>query len=180
MKEREDSEVVKRCLAGETDAFGEIVDRYQKVVFNAVVRMINDADDAQDVAQTVFIKAYENLNSYNPQYKFFSWLYKIAVNEGLNFIRHRKHTDELDVNTRSSDRSPEEAITESELSEPLDKAMKDLKEEYRTVIVMKHLLGLSYKEMSDLLSVPEKTIKSRLFSARQILKDRMIRAKSRM
>jgi RNA polymerase sigma-70 factor (ECF subfamily) len=89
--EQEDKELVRRCLKGEKEAFGTILDRYEKPIYNLVLRMVNDRDDAADLTQTIFVKAYEKLDTYDERFKFFSWLYKIAVNTALNFISHRRH-----------------------------------------------------------------------------------------
>lgn len=171
----QDWKIIKQCLAGQTGNFEELIDRYQKPIFNLSYRMVSDFQDAEDITQTVFIKAYESLNSFNPKYKFFSWIYRMAINETLNVINKKKQLSELDQNIVSHDKLPDTEFEERELSQNIQDALMNLKAEYREVIVLKHLQGLSYKEMSQILSIPEKTVKSRLFSARLLLKDLLIK-----
>ena len=171
----QDWKIIKECLAGETGNFEELIDRYQKPIFNLAYRMMSDIQDAEDVTQTVFIKAYESLNSFNPKYKFFSWIYRMAINETLNVINKKKQLTELDQNVVSHEKSPDTFYEEQELSQNIQDALMNLKAEYREVIVLKHLQGISYKEVSQMLSIPEKTVKSRLFSARLLLKDVLIK-----
>jgi len=171
----QDWKIVKKCLAGETEVFEELINKYQKPIFNIAYRMVYDVQDAEDITQSVFIKAYENLRSYNPKHKFFSWIYRMAINETLNIIHKKKQLSGLDDSMKSQEKSPDSFYEETELSQNIQKALMDLKTDYREVIVLKHLQGLSYKEMSHVLNVPEKTVKSRLFSARQLFKEILIK-----
>jgi RNA polymerase sigma-70 factor (ECF subfamily) len=168
--ERSDRELVRECLDGSERAFGDLVDRYQKVVFNVAYRMVNDYDTAEDITQTVFIKGYERLSSFDPKYKFFSWLYKIAVNESLNQINQRKRMTELSPDMVSDDKRPDEIVSDTELSRKMGEALMELDPNYRTAIVLRHFRNLSYREMSEILEIPEKTVKSRLFTGRQLLR----------
>lgn len=168
--EPSDKELVKRCLDGSEKAFETLVDRYQKVVFNVAYRMLNDYDAAEDITQSVFIKGFEKMNSFNPKYKFFSWLYRIAVNETLNYINRRKRLVELSPNLVSGRKSPEREYREAELSRKMEDAMMELDPKYRIVLVLKHFRECSYKDMSLALQIPEKKVKSRLFTARQLLR----------
>lgn len=171
----DDTILVQRCLNGERDAFGVIVDRYQKVVFNAAFRILNDREDASDITQAVFLKAFENLKSYNGNFRFFSWLYRIAVNESLNFQKQRSRTGLVDEEISSLEKGPEELLQDIELGEQVQSALMTLSVDYRTVIVLNHFHGLSYKEIGFVLDMPEKTVKSRLFTARQLLKECLLR-----
>jgi len=166
----DDSVLVSQCLRGDRKAFEVIVERYQKPVFNLALRIVNDYDDAQDVTQSAFVKAFENLKSYNPKYKFFSWLYRIALNESLNLVHQKKDLEELDEGLESKDKSPEEAYEDVALSEKIRDALMELRVDYRAVVVLKHFQNLSYKEVATILEVPEKTVKARLFTARQLLR----------
>ena len=172
--ERSDKELVKECLAGSEQAFETLVDRYQKVVFNVAYRMVNDYDAAEDITQTVFIKGYERMNSFNPKYRFFSWLYRIAINESLNHISQRKRMTELSPDMVSKDKTPDELYSDTELSRKMGEALMELDPGYRIAIVLKHFRNLSYKEMSDILEIPEKTVKSRLFTGRQLLRQVLV------
>ncbi len=170
----EDFKYVERCLTGDVEAFEEIIDKYRKPVFRLAIRMVKDFDDAEDIAQNVFIKVYERLGTFNPKYKFFSWLYRIAVNETINFCRKKNLIENLADNFESSGNNPEEAFSESELSEKIQAALIRIDFSYRLPLVLRHFLSYSYKEISEILEVPEKTVKSRLFTGRQMLKDELI------
>lgn len=145
MQEPDDKDLVRRCLKGEKKAFETLLDRYQKPIYNVALRMVSSLDDAADLTQTVFIKAYENLRSYDERFKFFSWLYKIAVNSSLNFLEQKKRNDLLGDQDVSQGPVLEEQIEASERIEKLDDAILQLKPEYRIVIVLRHFHDLSYR-----------------------------------
>jgi len=166
--------LVARVLNGETDAFEDIVNRYERTIFNLVYRMTHNYEDARDITQSVFLKAYENLSSYNPSFKFFSWLYRIAINECLNHNNKRKKVDQLDWDPPVREKNPEERAASGELSEQISSALMLLKMPYRTVLVLKHFNDFSYREISEILGIPVKTVKSRLFTARRLLRDQLI------
>lgn len=176
MQEPHDKDLVKRCLKGDQKAFEILLDRYQKPIYNVALRMVNDVDDAADLTQTVFIKAYENLRSYNDRYKFFSWLYRIAVNTSLNFLEQKKRRDLLGDRDIPQEPGVEAELEASERVQKLEDAILELRPEYRIVIVLRHFHDLSYEEMSQILDIPEKKVKSRLFSARQMLREILLKA----
>lgn len=169
----DDNILVRRCLQGDKKAFEEIVDRYQKTVFNAAFRILNDYEDAADVAQSVFIRVYENLEKFSARYKFFSWLYKITVNESLNFLKQRKQIGGIAAEEVADANTPEDLYKDVELSESIQQALMQIGLDYRLVIVLRYFQDLSYNEISYVLDTPEKTIKSRLFTARNLLKNIM-------
>lgn len=166
MAEHDDQWLVKQCLSGNTRAFEALVDRYEVPIFNVVLKMVRNADDAADLTQTAFVKAYEKLHTYNPRYKFFSWFYRIAVNESLNFLNQRKSHDHLDDGLPSAEKNPVEALDQQERDEAIQDALMVLKPDLRIVIVLRHFQDLTYREISQILEVPEKKVKSRLFAAR--------------
>jgi RNA polymerase sigma-70 factor (ECF subfamily) len=171
MKERSDAVLVDQCLKGDNRAFEALVLKYQKPIYNLALRMVRVSEDAEDIVQTVFVKAYEKLDSYNPAHRFFSWLYRIAVNESINFCKRNKKADEYESGVKAAfGPTPEEEYRAGQLGKYVGDAIGRLKVDYRLVIVLKHYHDFSYKEMSDVLQIPEKTVKSRLFSARQQLK----------
>ena len=167
----DDELLVARCLRGETTAFGQLVERYQGPVFNAAYRIVDDYAEAQDIAQTTFIKAYSNLEKFDPERPFFSWLYRIAVNEALNALRRRGRFEPVEKPAVVASPSPEQAVAASEQSQAISAALRVLEPHYRTVIVLRHFLECSYREISEILQLPEKTVKSRLFTARRLLKE---------
>ena len=170
-----DSLLVDRCLNRERKAYEELLDRYESPIFNVAFRILNDYDDAADVTQSVFIKAYEKLHTYNAKYKLFSWLYRIAINESLNYLNQRKKTVPIDDTLTNDERDISDTLDDQITNTMIQKALMQLSIEYRTVITLYHFQNLSYKEMSFVLSIPEKTVKSRLFSARTLLRELMKR-----
>jgi len=176
MKEpRDDAVLVRECLAGDQRAFEKLVRKYQKPLYNLALRMVRDPDDAMDVVQGVFVKVYEKLDSYDEKHGFFSWIYRITINESINFSKRARRADEYESGVTAALAPSQEAAHDAEaLSEEIEKGIAMLKLDYRLVIVLKHYLDFSYQEMADVLAIPEKTVKSRLFSARQQLKEILI------
>jgi RNA polymerase sigma-70 factor (ECF subfamily) len=168
--DEQDRALVKRCLEGKGDAFGGLVDRYQKPLFNVALRMLNNVQDAEDVTQAVFLNAYLRLRSYNPEYRFFSWIYRMAVNESLNTLRRRRRTETLDQahHVRAPGAAPDSA---AEARDRIEKALMCLRPDDRAVVVLKHFVSFSYEEIADVLEIPVRTVKSRLFTARERLRD---------
>jgi RNA polymerase sigma-70 factor (ECF subfamily) len=170
MDDKRDSEIVAQCLRGEGEAFEEFVDKYQKPLFNAVYRITHNYNDAEDICQAAFIKAYENLKTFNPKYKFFSWIYRIAVNESLNYLKQKKRVEELNGKIISNDKNPEDILHESEISEQVQNALMELKPEYRILIILRHFQSCTYDEIAYILDGSVKEVKSRLYMARQQLR----------
>jgi RNA polymerase sigma-70 factor (ECF subfamily) len=175
MMKVDDKILVKRCLQGKKRAFETLVDRYQKIIFNLAYRMTGNYDEAEDITQCTFIKVFERLSTFNPRYKFFSWLYRIAVNESLNLIKSKKGSREVDNSMQISQRTPEQDYIKLELSHKIQQSLMKLEPQYRILILLKHFQYCSYREISDSLDIPEKTVKSRLYIARQQLKDILIK-----
>ncbi|MFT4604572.1 MAG: RNA polymerase sigma-70 factor (ECF subfamily) [Rhodothermales bacterium] len=165
-----DAEIVRECLAGDRDAFGVLVDRHKKVIFNVAFQMLKDRSDAEDAAQCVFIRAYERLGSYNPQFKFFSWIYRMTVNESLNRIRGRRDTTELHESMLvSNPETPDKAVSEAELEDRMGEALMELVPEDRALILLRHYEDMPYRDLGFVFEIPIKTVKSRLFTARRRL-----------
>jgi RNA polymerase sigma-70 factor (ECF subfamily) len=164
----DDSALVTRCLAGDTDAFRPLVERYQRVLFSVALRMLGDYEEANDAAQNAFVRAFEKLATYDRTHKFFSWLYRILVNECLNVKRSRRRQVPLDPRMMASD-DPLEAVHASEVRTRVQTAVAKLPRGQREVIVLRHFADMSYQDIADVLGVPEKTVKSRLYEARQQL-----------
>jgi len=150
-----------------------IVARYERPIFNMAYRMVHNHDDAADVTQAAFVKAFEKIDTFNPAYKFFNWLYRIAVNESINLLNRHKRNRQIEVDLPDHQPTPEENYALNELNLQLQRALKGMSYEHRIVIVLKHLLLLSYRDISEILEISEKTVKSRLYSARQILKKQL-------
>jgi len=146
---------------------------YERPVYNAAYRIVGNPDDAADVTQVVFLKAFEQLDQYKPEFKFFSWIYRIAINESINQIkRNRKHLP-LDEREVSDTRSPVDFVGAGDISRGIQESLMGLQEDYRTVVVLRHFSECSYRQISEILHIPEKTVKSRLYSARQLMKEQL-------
>jgi RNA polymerase sigma-70 factor (ECF subfamily) len=164
-----DQALVEGCRNGNRAAFAMLVARYQKPVYNAAYRVLGNADDAADTAQAVFLKVAERLDDYDPQYKFFSWLYRIAVNESLNLLRRNGREDPLDDEADfpgAESANPEWQLAEVQLSRLVQGALMRMKADDRVVITLRHFSECSYREIGQILDLDEKTVKSRLFEAR--------------
>jgi RNA polymerase sigma-70 factor (ECF subfamily) len=164
----EEGEIIARVLAGDTQAFAFLVDRYQKVVFNVAVRFLQDRDEAEDVAQVVFVKVYQRLSSYDHRLKFFSWLYRITVNESLNHLRQRKPMERVTDQAWVSDAQDE--AEQADTARLIQEAIQELSPDHRAVILLRHFEGLGYDQIAEVLAITEKKVKSRLFTARQTLR----------
>jgi RNA polymerase sigma-70 factor, ECF subfamily len=165
----EDGAAVKRCLNGEPAAFEVLVGRYQQIMFNVALRMLGNYEDARDAAQNTFVKAYEKLGTYDPERRFFSWIYRILMNECLN-LRRRPATEQLaDTGAAVADSSEVDVVEAAERKRDVRQAILSLSPAYREVIVLRHFAALSYEQMSEAIGVPTKTVKSRLHTARQQL-----------
>ena len=162
-------------MGGDAGAFEILLERYERNVFNGALRMVNNRDDASDITQNVFLKVYENLGRFDARYKFFSWIYRITINESINFLRQRKAVDPVDDELPSTQRGPLETLRGTELCEAIQDALMSLKPDHRTVIVLRHFHGCTYSEMSEILEIREETVKSRLFTGRRMLRDLVIR-----
>jgi RNA polymerase sigma-70 factor (ECF subfamily) len=170
MARDDDAMLVEACLRGDRHAFDELVDRYEGPLFSAAYRITGSVEDAMDATQNAFVNAYEKLHTFDPSYRFFSWIYRIAINQSLNLVGRRRDQTAFDDDTPAAEPNPSEVFESTEIRGHLKKALFELEPHYRTVIVLKHLDGFSYREISELLDIPEKTVKSRLFTARQKLR----------
>ena len=175
--DEQDRALVKLYLEGQSHAAGGLVDRYQKLLFNLALRMLNNAQDAEDVTQTVFLNAFLKLRSYDPRYRFFSWIYRMTVNESLNELKRRKRTVPLgDEPAIPAPEATADRTTEAE--DQLSRALTYLKPDDRALVVLKHFLFLSYEEMGDVLEIDVRTIKSRLFTARERLRTALLQGEA--
>jgi RNA polymerase sigma-70 factor (ECF subfamily) len=168
-----DEVLVRQTLAGDTDAFGVLLTRYQKVMYTVALRMLGNAEDAADATQDAFVKAYRGLPTFDSTHRFYSWMYRILVNECLNAIRSRRPVDPIDDEIAGYG-SPFETAAAAERHEQIQAALQRLTPEYRSVVVLRHFAGQSYGEIAAALHIPEKTVKSRLFSARQLLGEMLL------
>jgi RNA polymerase sigma-70 factor (ECF subfamily) len=176
MNNVDDRELIENCMNGDRQAIEGLLFKYEKPVYNAAYRMLNSSEDARDVTQTVFLKVIENLDNYDPRYKFFSWIYRIALNESINCLKKQSRLDTLDREPAATTSGPQEQTGSEQMSQGMQAALMTIKAEYRTVIVLKHFVDCSYEEIGQILNMPEKKVKSRLYTGRQLLKDALTKS----
>lgn len=180
-----DGEIVRRILAGEEDLFESLVRRYQTRVQSHVARMVGNRDDALDLSQEIFVKVFQALDRYNPEFKFSTWLFRIAGNAAIDHLRKRRpRTVPLEVQDpesgrlsspeyRTSDLDPYALLRNTERGDAIASAIESLPAEFRELIALRHFTGLSYEEIAEVKGMPLGTVKNKLFRARAVLKDRL-------
>lgn len=169
MESDADDVLLQRFRHGDREAFTELVIRYRKPVYNAAFWVLKRPEDASDVTQMVFLRVVERLDDYDGQYKFFSWIYRIAINESLNLLRSRGRNDELPEEFDAVDAdalSPEQQLDQAQRSRRLQECLMRLTVNDRVVLTLRHFSELGYGEIAEVLELEEKTVKSRLFEAR--------------
>ena len=164
-------------MRGDREAFEALLVEYEKPVYNAAFRMLNNRDSARDVTQTVFLKVFENFAQFDPSRRFFSWIYRITLNESINWLGKENRLEPLMYETADEGKGPDEELESARVSAKVQAALMTVSTDYRTVVILKHILGCSYAEIGDILNIPEKTVKSRLYTARQQLKDALTGSK---
>lgn len=167
-QDSDDVALVERTAAGEAAAFEVLVHRYERVLFSVALRMLGDYDDARDATQAAFVKAYRRIGGFDRRFRFFSWMYRILLNECLNTKRGRRLYEPLDPDLAAGG-GPLEALEAGERRRRVQRALMALPVEYREVVVLRHFAELSYDGIAATLGVPAKTVKSRLYTARQRL-----------
>lgn len=176
----DDRRLIADCLAGHTSAFGVLVRRYQDRLYNSVVRMVDNAEDAADVVQDAFLNAYQSLNSFKGDSEFFTWLYRIAFNAAISLKRKRKtvlsfNAGDDRITAEPADPSdlfrPGVALERSEEDAQLQAALNRLSPEHRAVLILKELEGQKYEDIAQVLDVPVGTVRSRLHRARMELRE---------
>lgn len=171
MDDPTDAVLIQRSRQGDRRCFEAILKRYERQLYAAAYRIMQNSEDAVDVTQTAFMRAYEHLDRYDPKLPFRSWLYRIAVNEALDQVRARRPAEMLAEEMLDDREGPDEAAIRQQSDGVMQSALMALKLDHRKVIVLKHLQGCSYEEMAQILDCPVKTVKSRLFTARQALRE---------
>ncbi len=180
----DDEGLVARIVAGEEDFFEVLVRRYQSRVLAHVTRMVGNREDALDLSQEIFLKVFGALDRYNPEYKFSTWLFRIAGNAAIDHLRKRRpRTVPLEVQHpdggmssseyRSHDLDPYGELRNLERASAIARAISALPPEFRELITLRHFGGLSYEEIADLKQMPLGTVKNKLFRARAVLKERL-------
>lgn len=169
---RSDNELVEQCLKGDSQAFNYLVERYEVQMYRTALGIVNDVELAKDITQTGFLKSWQKLHSYNSEYKFYSWLYRIIVNESLNRVRGKDN--HLSFNGQlSNEDTPYQQMVKKEENRTLLNCLESLPVDYRVVIQLRHFEELSYKEIAESLDIEIKTVKSRLYTARMQLREKL-------
>lgn len=176
--------LIERSKNGDVSAFEMLIEAYQKKVFNLAYRIIGNYDDANDIAQEAFIRIFRSISGFRGQSSFSTWIYRITTNVCLDEIRKRKNksvqyldddiqTDDGEMQRQiiSDDPLPEEIAERKELRAAINDSLGELKEEYRIIITLRDIQGMSYEEIAKVLDCPTGTVKSRINRARQALKN---------
>ena len=181
----DDRQLIQECLAGRTEAFGQLVERYQDRLYGTLYRALGSADDARDVAQDAFVLAFQKLDTFRGSSAFYSWLFRIAMNAAASHRRKsgarpasvdaaRERTGAEPPDTHPESR-PAHALERSERQILVQQALEELSEEFRTVLILKELEGFRYEEIASLVGCPVGTVRSRIHRARFELRRKLER-----
>ena len=181
MTREEESRIVQKVLRGDVNAFEKLVLEYEKNVYNIALRMTGNSEDASDMTQEAFIKAYNSLQSFRGDSKFSVWIYRIATNVCLDFLRSKSRRptvslsvednegEEVQLDVADESQSPELLLDRQMTRESVRRGLETLTPEYRQILLLREIQGLSYDEISQALGLEVGTVKSRIFRARKKL-----------
>jgi RNA polymerase sigma-70 factor (ECF subfamily) len=184
----EDAVLLERCRSGDMSAFGALVGRYQDRVYNAVLRMCGNPDDAEEICQEAFVKALESLASFRQASGFYTWLFRIAVNLAISRRRRgarvKFHSFDPAAGDGQAQRfqdaisdrgvsDPSQAAQQRDANERVIAALGELEDDFRVVVVLRDVEDMDYEQMSQVLSLPVGTVKSRLYRARRLLQEKL-------
>ena len=187
-KAQHDLKVIHRALNGESRAYAELLDRYRDSVYYVMLRMVNNPSDAEDLTIEAFGKAFHNLSKYVPSHAFSTWLFRIATNNCIDFMRRKSQSprpfdqdegeeDEVEATVASDMIAPDELMINRETAASLNRIVKTLKPRYRRLIELRYFEDYSYEEIASELSLPIGTVKARLFRAKVLILN-MVQSKS--
>ena len=177
MLEDPDDVLIRRCRDGDRTAFVTLVRRYRGPIYNCAYRVLGREEDASDVTQGVFLKVIQRLDQYDANYKFFSWIYRMALNDALNLLRDRgRETPMEEGMDRPADEraNPEVQANEKQEAHRIQQALMGMKVSDRAVLVLRHFSDCTYEEIADIMELDVKTVKSRLYEARQRLRQLLV------
>jgi len=179
---QEDDRLILQTLAGKSSAFESLIEKYQNRLFHSMTQVLRNSTDAEDIVQDAFVKAFTKLSTFRGGSQFYTWLYRIAHNSAISQIRKRKPTDSLDhdggmaaATLEGQHVSPSQRLERQEENRQLTDALNRLKEEQRSVLVLRVMEGLDYDAIAEILDVPVGTVRSRLHRARAQLKEELER-----
>ncbi|MDR8392565.1 sigma-70 family RNA polymerase sigma factor [Aliifodinibius sp. S!AR15-10] len=177
----EDDVLVKKAIGGDEKAYKKLVNKYERAIYFHILKMVKDKKQVEDLVQETFVKAFDNLNTYSTNYAFSTWLYRIATNHTIDYLRKKKlQTLSIDepVKTRDGDMqmqlpdddaSTDRKIIRQQRQQMVQQAIEDLPPKYRKVIQMRHMEEKSYQEIAEVLDKPLGTVKAHIFRAREML-----------
>lgn len=181
-----DTDLIALALKGSEKAYRELLGRYQRPVFSLIYRMVRDRELAEDISQETFVKVFNHLGSFNPKYKFSSWIFKIASNLAIDHLRkkdlktvsldgsrHAETPDQVEatrITVESPGENPEEFLEAKELGEEIERAIEALRPEYRSAILLRHVEGRPYEEIAEIMDIPLGTVKTYIHRARSELR----------
>ena len=180
-KARHDYELVQKALQGDEKAFARLLSRYKDAIYFMLLKMVNNRNDAEDLTLEAFGKAFKNIHQYSPTYAFSTWLFKIASNNCIDFLRRKKGTyiaidnnndstqNNETVRLKSKELDPEEKLIRQQKAILLHKVVRRLKPRYRTLVELRYFREYSYEEIAKELELPLGTVKAQLFRAREML-----------
>lgn len=176
-----DGELIEKAISGREDGFEELVRRYQRPIINYTYRMLNNYDASLDVTQEVFIKVYNSLARYSSDYKFSTWLYRIAHNAAIDYMRRNSVSQQsleaenadgtYQLQIESPNPTPEQERERSEWRTEIESVVRCLPAVYRELILLRHAQDLSYDEIAEITNLPLGTVKNRLFRAREMMRE---------
>jgi len=177
-----DVELVDQAINGDQKAYSELMERYRDAIYFMLLKMVNNASDAEDLTIEAFGKAFRNIKQYTANFAFSTWLFKIASNNAIDFMRKKKlnnvsidetlrDTDVMPINIRSEQPTPEESLISEQKIVMLRSIVSKLKPRYRKLVELRYFYEYSYEEISDEMGLPIGTVKAQLFRARELLQN---------
>lgn len=183
-KNEEDIILVRKCLNGNNDAFAELVNKYKLQIYNLAYRLLGNREEAKDVSQEAFFRAYRSLSKYKITYSFFTWIYTISINVCRNHLKDNKkmqmvslespsslEEDEFELPIASEELTPEEILHRKRNDAIVQRIVNQLPKKYRAVVVLKYIHGLQYNEIANIVNLPLGTVKIQIHRARKVLKE---------
>ncbi len=184
-KRLEDKRLIESALSGDEKAFEGLLNKYRNLVFSIMLKMVRNKQEAEDLTQEAFMKAFSSLATFNDEFAFSTWLMKIASNNCIDFLRKRKlktysihepikYKDEkIEFEIPDYEPGPERKLLQGEKSRMIEEAINELPERYRYVIILRHKEEKSYEEISEIMDLPLGTVKAQIFRAREILNKKL-------
>lgn len=177
----EDDSLVDQALSGDEKAYKRFIEKYARALYYHILRMVKNEDMVEDLVQEVFSKAFTNINSFNKEYAFSTWLYRIATNHSIDYLRKKRlktlsidepistKDGEMNIELPDHEASSDQQVIHGQRNQVILQAMQSLPEKYRRVIEMRHMEEKSYQEIAEVLELPLGTVKAHIFRARELL-----------